>query len=74
MMQAPLSDANERKVASQVVAECDAALAALPGAETIQQRLAGGARAALAGRVLAGERHALEACRQHWQRVLGDQA
>ena len=74
-VQQRLSTANERAVASQLVGECDAALATLPSSEKIAERLASSEpRAVLAGRVLAGERHALEGCRAHWQKVRGEAA
>jgi len=83
-MQAPLSDANERCVAMQVVGACDEALQELPSGAEIAEQLAAGTAAAAAGgdgarrgermllaaRVLAGERHALEGCRQRWKGVL----
>ena len=74
-VQQRLSAANERAVASQLVGECEAALAMLPSSEKIAERLASSeSRAALAGRVLAGERHALEGCRAHWQKVRSEAA
>lgn len=74
-VQQRLSAANERAVASQLVGECEAALAMLPSSEKIAERLASSeSRAALAGRVLAGERHALEGCRAHWQKVQSEAA
>jgi hypothetical protein len=74
-VQRRLSAANERAVASQLVGECEAALATVPSSEKIAERLASSEpRAVLAGRVLEGERHALEGCRAHWQKVRGEAA
>ena len=66
-----------------MIGACDEALAGLPSSTDIAEQLAAGAaiaagveaarrgeRMTLSARVLAGERHAVEACRVQWQGVL----
>ena len=75
-LQAPLSADNERLVAQQVLQLCDTALQPLPPSAGLALAAAreptsvAKAREQAAARVLLGERHAVEACREHWQRVL----
>ncbi len=65
-------DEVERRVAAQLVATCEEALRPLPpsaGLAIAAAKEAAGAREErerAAARVLLGERHALEACRDHW--------
>ena len=77
-LQRPVGDEVERRVAAQLVASCEEALRPLPpSAElatiaTEEAGTKGAAGAALeraAARVLLGERHALEACREHWREI-----
>jgi len=74
MLQQPVSEANERKVAGQVLATCEEELAKLPPAEELVAASAPAAspgppeiHAGLAARVLLGERMALEACIRVWK-------
>ena len=80
-MQQQVNPEIERRVATQVVGACDEAMATLPSIEKLATDAAppradaaapspSEMRACLAARVLLGERHAVEACRSHWQRVL----
>ena len=60
----------EQRVAAQVRAECEAALAGLPPPDALAGALKPGAsdaRAALSARVLLSERHALEGCAERWK-------
>ena len=76
-LQRPLSDENERLVAERVLRICEDALEPLP--PSLGLAMAASAdeppteerkRERAAARVLLGERHALEACRDHWKQVL----
>ncbi len=77
-LQKPVGTGVERAVAEQVLAVCRGALEDLPAAEELAQRAAGSpqeatartSRSQLAGRVLSGERNALEVCTAVWQEVL----
>lgn len=86
-VQSRVSDDNERRVAQQVIEACDAALEGMPSSDEVAEQMASGAAAVAAGDgeaarrgermrlgalVLAGERHAVEACRQQWQTVLAE--
>ena len=81
-LQRPVGDEVERRVAALLVASCEEALRPLPPAAelatlaTAEATADAGAKAAAgaaleraAARVLLGERHALEACREHWLEV-----
>ena len=79
-LQRPMGDALEARVAKSVLEACDAAITALPTADTLKDMAAPPAvgeeytperqRERMAARVLLGERCALEACSAFWKNAV----